>query len=105
MAVMTEMFASSLGKYPPYVNLEKRFLSPKGQRRLHAALGAPLFVGSVLANFYFFMGSEVGHYFVHRAFTSWPIETHLMMLFAYFGAQFSTEVKNWELRKDINLEN
>ena len=104
LAVMTEMFATSLGKYAPYETLEKRFLSPQGQRRFHAALGAPLFVGSVLANFYFFMGSNVGHYFVYRAFSSWPIETPLVMLFAYFGAQFSIEVKNWELRKEINLE-
>jgi len=104
VAVMTEMFASALGKYPPYANLEKRFLTPRGQRRFHAVLGAPLFVGSVLANFYFFMGSEVGHYFVYRAFTSWPIETPLVMLFAYAGAQFSIEVKNWELRHELNLE-
>ena len=101
---MTEMFATSLGKNPQYVNLEKRFLSPRGQRRLHALLGAPLFVGSVLANFYFFMGSKVGHYFVYRAFNSWPFGTPLVMLFAYIGAQFSIEVKNWELNKEINHE-
>ena len=104
LAVMTEMFAGSLGKYPQYVNLENRLLTPRGQRRFHALLGAPLFVGSVLANFYFFMGSEVGHYFVYRAFNSWPIGTPLVMLFAYTGVQFSIEVKNWELRNEINRE-
>ena len=77
---------------------------PRAPLNMHAALGAPLFVGSVLANFYFFMGSDVGHYFVYRAFTSWPIETPLVILFAYFGAQFSIEVKNWELRNEINQE-
>ena len=104
LAVMSEMFATALARHPTYVNFEKKWLSPRGQRRFHAALGAPLFVGSVLANFYFFMGSEVGHYFVYRAFTSWPIETPLVILFAYFGAQFSIEVKNWELRNEINQE-
>ena len=104
LAVMTEMLSISLGKNPRYIELEKRLFTPKGQRRFHAALGAPLFVGSVLANFYFFMGANVGHYFVERAFGSWPIETPLVLLFAYVGAQFSIEVKNWELRNEINLE-
>ena len=99
---MSEMLATALGKHPTYMNIEKKLLSPRGQRRFHAALVAPLFVGSVLANFYFFMGSEVGHYFVYRAFSSWPIETPLVILFAYFGAQFSIEFKNWELRNEIN---
>jgi len=98
---MTEMIATSLGKHPSYANLEKRLLTPRGQRRFHAFLGAPLFVGSVIANFYFFMGSEVGHYFVQRAFNSWPFGTPLVMIFAYFAAQFSIEVKNLELHKEI----
>ena len=104
LSVMTEMLAITLGKNPTYINLEKQWLSPKGQRRFHAALVAPLFVGSVLANFYFFMESEVGHYFVYRAFTSWPIETPLIFIFAYIGVQFSIEVKNRELRHAIYHE-
>ena len=104
LAVMTEMAASSLQKHPKYNNLEKKFLTPRGRRRFHAVLGAPLFVGSVLANFYFFMGSQVGHYFVYRALNSWPVGTPTIMLFAYIGAQFSIEVKNWELHRDINIE-
>ena len=104
MAVMTEMFASALGNYPPYANLEKRLLSPRGQRRFHAALASPLYTVSVLSNLYFFMGSEVGNYFVYRAFTSWPIETPLVLLFGYFASQFSIEVKNWELLHEINFE-
>ena len=50
------------------------------------------------------MGSEVGHYFVYRAFTSWPIETPLVHLISYVGAQFSIEVKNWELKRDIDMK-
>ena len=104
VSVMTEMIGSKIGKIPAYVNLEQKWLSPRGQRRFHAMLGAPLLLGSVLANFYFFMGSEVGHYFVYRAFTSWPIETPLVLLISYVGAQFSIEVKNWELKRDIDMK-
>ena len=104
LAVMSEMLAKELGKHPTYANLEKNWLSPRGQRRFHAALSALLGVPSVLANFYFFMGSEVGRYFVYRAFTSWPIETPLLFLFGYIAAQFCIEVKNWELRNEINKE-
>ncbi len=50
------------------------------------------------------MGSEVGNYFVYRAFTSWPIETPLVLLFGYVASQFSIEVKNWELLHEINFE-
>ena len=104
VSVMTEMIGSKIGKIPAYVNLEQKWLSPRGQRRFHAMLGAPLLLGSVLANFYFFMGSEVGHYFVYRAFTSWQIETPLVLLISYVGAQFSIEVKNWELKRDIDMK-
>ena len=104
VSVMTEMFGATIGKYPPYAKLERKYLTPRGQRRFHAMLGAPLLLGSVLANFYFFMGSEVGDYFVYRALTSWPIETPLVVLISYVGAQFSIEVKNWELRREISLD-
>ena len=103
LSVMTEMIGSELGKYPPYSEIERKFLSPLCQRRFHAMLGAPLLLGSVLANFYFFMGSEVGHYIVYRAFTSWPIDTPLAFVISYVCAQISIEVKNWELRREIEL--
>ena len=104
LSVMTEMVATSLGKCPQYVNIEKRFLGPRGRRRLHALLGAPLLIGSVLANFYFFMGSKVGHYFVYRACDSWSFEMPLVTVLAYIGSQFSIEVKNWELEREIKRE-
>ena len=101
-AVMTEMVGTSIGRIPKYANLEKKYLGARNRRRFHALLVSPLFVGSVLSNFYFFMGSDVGHYFVYRAFNSWPFGTPIVMVFAYFGAQFAIEVKNWELNKEIN---
>ena len=100
--VMTEMAAKFIGQSETYAIIENKLLVPKGKRRLHAALGSPLFIGSVLANFYHFMGSEVGHYFAYRAFTSWPLGTPLIILFAYIGSQFSIEIRNWELRNQIH---
>ena len=104
LAVMTETIATTISKHPTYMNFEYTWFSPEHQRRFHALLVAPLFVASVLANFYFLMGTEVGNYCVYRAFCSWPFETPTVILFAYIGVQFSIEVKNWELRNEINHE-
>ena len=101
-AVITELIARSIGKHPTYTNMENKYLSPRGKRRLHALLAAPLYVGSVLANFYFFMGADVGHYFVKRILWSWPIETLIVLLLSYMGNQVSIEVKNWESRKHMD---
>ena len=104
LAVILELLASTIARHPIYSDLEDKFFSDAGKRRLHAMLAAPLYVGSVLANFYFFMGADVGHYFVSRIFNSWPIQTLLIMIFAYMGNQVSIEIKNWELRKEIQYQ-
>ena len=101
-AVITELIARSIGKHPTYADMENKYLSPRGKRRLHALWAAPLYVGSVLANFYFFMGADVGHYFAQKILWSWPIETPIVLLLCYMGNQVSIEVKNWELRKHLD---
>ena len=101
-AVITELIARSIGTHPTYANMENKYLSTRGKRRLHALLAAPLYVGSVLANFYFFMGADIGHYFVQKILWSWPIETPIVLLLSYMGNQVSIEVKNWELRKHMD---
>ena len=105
LAIVAEILASHIGSYPLYMNLENRIFAAKAQRRFHALLGAFLFVGSSLAAFYFFMGALVGNYFVYRVFSSSPFEMYLVLFFAYCAAQFSIEVKNWELRNEIRLRN
>jgi hypothetical protein len=56
---------------------------------------------SILSNFYFFMGTTIGHIFVEQTTSSWPYGTPLLLFFMYCGAQTSVEVKNWELRKKL----
>ena len=76
-------------------------LSPRGQRRFHALISAPLFLMSIISNFYFLMGKDIGHIFIIRGFTSWPIGTPVLLFFMYCGAQTSIEVKNWEIRQEL----
>jgi len=45
------------------------------------------------------MGTEVGHYFVKRAFFSWPFGTPTILFFMYCAAQTSIEVKNFDLKR------
>lgn len=52
---------------------------------------------SILSNFYFFMGTEVGNLFVTRTCLSWPVATPLILVVMYCGAQTSFEAKNWEM--------
>ena len=99
-----ELLASTIGENHIYADPENKFFSEAGKRRLHAMLAAPLYVGSVLANLYFFVGADVGNYLASKIFNSWPIQTPLIMIFAYMGNQVSIEVKNWELRKEIRYQ-
>ena len=81
-------------------------LSPKGQRRFHALISAPLFLMSIIGNFYFlFEDDKIGKIFWEKGFTSWPIGTPVLLCIMYCGAQTSIEVKNWELRKEIEKYN
>ena len=43
----------------------------------------------------------MGYIFMIRGFTSWPIGTPVLLFFMYCGAQTSIEVKNWEIRKEL----
>jgi hypothetical protein len=83
---------------------QQSYLNPENRRRFHCLLGGPLFLMSILSNFYFFMGTNVGHIFVQRATGTWPIGTPLLLFFMYCGAQTSVEVKNWEIRRKLTLK-
>ena len=78
---------------------QRSLLSPRNRRRFYSLLGAPLFLMSILSNFYFFFDIDVGDLFVLRSLTSWPIGTPFILLCMYCGAQTSFEMKNYEIRK------
>ncbi len=101
--VCLEATARTLSKWRPYQNWEKRLLTPQGQRRFYCLLGAPLFLMSILSNFYYVMGAEVGDIFAHRLYDSWS-GTTCILFFTYCGAQTSFEIKNWEISKRIRSQ-
>ena len=102
IGILVEKVASCIWHWEPYQRLERSLFSPRGQRRLHAALSAPLYLMSIVSNMYFLLGEEIGPMFLWKALTSWPLGTPTTLFFMFCGAQTSIEVKNWELRKAIN---
>ena len=100
--ILVEKVASAIWHLEPYQRFEKSILSPRGVRRLHAALSAPLFLLSICSNMYFLLGEEIGPIFLWKGLNSWPLGTPTTLFFLYCGAQTSIEVKNWEVRQTIN---
>ena len=102
LGILVEKVASYIWYWEPYQSIERAFLSPQGQRRLHAALSALLVLMSICSNMYFLLGGKIGHMFLWKAFTSWPLGTPTTLFFLFCGCQTAIEVKNWEIRKAIN---
>ena len=96
--ITLEATARAVGDMPKYQRIERLLLSPRGRRRFYCVLGAPLFLMSILSNFYFFMGKDLGDVFWTRSWGSWPLGTPVILLAMYCGAQTSFEMKNWEIR-------
>ena len=82
-------------------SLQRSWLSPRNRRRFYSLLGAPLFLMSILSNFYFFFDVNVGNLFVSRSLGSWPVGTPFILLCMYCGAQTSFEMRNWEIRAKL----
>jgi len=102
VGVLAEGVARDIGKMEAYAKWELGVFGERGQRRFHAALGGPLFLMSCLSNFYFFAGKEVGNIMVYRTFhDTWPFGFPFLIFVFYSASQFSIEVKNWELRKQL----
>lgn len=101
VGILAETVARAINKTKTYQDIETSLLSPRGKRRFYALLSAPLFMMSILSNFYFLMGADAGWIFVSKTVTSWPIGTPVILFFMYCGAQTSIEVKNWETRQKL----
>ena len=102
LGILVEKMASRIWQWESYQNVERALLSPQGQRRLHAALSAQLVLMSTCSNIYFLQGKNIGHLFLWKAFTSWPLGTPTTLFFFFCGCQTAIEVKNWEIRKAIS---
>jgi hypothetical protein len=73
------------------------------QRRLHSFLGTILCQMTILSNFYFIFGFEVANVYVEKTVFSWPVGTPVLLFFLYCGVQTSSEIKNWEFRRQLTL--
>eukprot|EP00095_Tigriopus_kingsejongensis_P004127 maker-scaffold122_size333723-snap-gene-2.43 protein:Tk04127 transcript:maker-scaffold122_size333723-snap-gene-2.43-mRNA-1 annotation:"protein-cysteine n-palmitoyltransferase rasp" len=98
LGITAEALGKSIGSLPGYQRFERSMLSPRNRRRLYGALGAPLFLVSILSNMFFFMGVPAGSHLMEKAFTSFPLGTPLLFVFMYCGAQTSFEMRNWEIK-------
>ena len=91
LGIVMETLAKAIWNNEVYQYFEKSILSPRGQRRFHAAISAPLFLLSIASNMYFLLGEEIGNVVISKGFTP------TVLFFMYCGAQTSIEIKNWEI--------
>lgn len=61
-----ESLVRSVGKNQYYFNIQRKYMSPANIRRFNCILASPLLAMSVISNFYFFAGEEIGHAYVYR---------------------------------------
>ena len=61
-----ESLIKSTGKNKYYLSIRKKYLSETNARRFHCILTSPLLAMSVISNFYFFVGEEIGNIYIYR---------------------------------------
>ncbi|XP_031843880.1 protein-cysteine N-palmitoyltransferase Rasp isoform X3 [Nomia melanderi] len=94
-----ENLIKSLERSKYCTNIQKKYMSPTNVRRVHCIVTSPLLAMSVISNFYFFAGEEIGHIYVYRIFHDICHSTLILLCFLYCCCQVSTDLKNWESRK------
>ncbi|XP_050600802.1 protein-cysteine N-palmitoyltransferase HHAT isoform X1 [Bombus affinis] len=91
------------GKNKYFLNIRKRYLSETNARRFHCILTSPLLAMSVISNFYFFVGEEIGNIYISRILHDTWYNTFVLLFFLYCCCQVSIDIKNWELQKYSKL--
>ncbi|XP_054013777.1 protein-cysteine N-palmitoyltransferase HHAT isoform X1 [Hylaeus anthracinus] len=94
-----ESLGKSAGRSKYYSNMQTKYMSPVNARRFNCILASPLLAMSVISNFYFFAGEEIGHAYVYRILHDMWHATLVLLLFLYCCCQVSTDIKNWELKE------
>lgn len=61
-----ESLIKSAVKSIHYVRMEEKYISKLNARRLNCILTSPLLAMSVISNFYFFAGEEIGNIYIYR---------------------------------------
>ncbi|XP_076281734.1 protein-cysteine N-palmitoyltransferase Rasp isoform X2 [Lasioglossum baleicum] len=94
-----ENFMKLIEKSKYCANIRERYMSPTNARRVHCVLTSPLLAMSVISNFYFFAGEEVGHIYVYRILNDMWYSTIILLYFLYCCCQVSIDIKSWESRE------
>ncbi|XP_078040140.1 protein-cysteine N-palmitoyltransferase Rasp isoform X1 [Augochlora pura] len=94
-----ENLTKSIEKSEYCINIREKYMSPISARRIHCVLTSPLLAMSVISNFYFFAGEEVGYIYVCRIFHDIWYSTLILLYFLYCCCQVSIDLKNWESTK------
>jgi len=103
LGVTLEAIGKSVRRTRTYRELESANLSPASQRRLYAAGSTLVFILALTSNLYFLVGEvDKGNMFAYRFICTWPYGTPSFLLTLYFGAHFSYEVRNWEIRRNLS---
>ncbi|XP_076398266.1 protein-cysteine N-palmitoyltransferase Rasp isoform X3 [Megachile rotundata] len=92
-----ESIMRSFGRQKFFINIKTTYTSEINGRRLDCILASPLLIISVISNFYFFAGEEIGSIYVYRILHDPPYTTFILLFFLYCCCQVSTDVKRWEL--------
>ncbi|XP_026667582.1 protein-cysteine N-palmitoyltransferase Rasp isoform X2 [Ceratina calcarata] len=87
-----------------YLNVHKRYMSKTNIRRLNCILTSPLLAVSVISNFYFFAGEEIGHIYIYEILHDTWYTTFILLFFLYCCCQVSIDIKSWELKRYSNLK-
>ncbi|CAD1477919.1 unnamed protein product, partial [Heterotrigona itama] len=98
-----ESLIKSTGKNKYYLSIRKKYLSETNARRFYCILTSPLLAMSVISNFYFFVGEEIGNIYIYRLLHDTGYSTFTLLFFLYCCCQVSTDIKNWELQKYSKL--
>ena len=100
-----ESFVKTAGRSKYYSDVQRKYMSPANARRLNCALATPLLAMSVISNFYFFAGEEIGHIYIYRILHDIWYSIFILLFFLYCCCQVSTDVTNWELKKSERVWN
>lgn len=86
-----ESVMKSFGRQKYYLSIKNKYLSQINARRFDCILASPLLAVSVISNFYFFAGEEIGNIYVYRLLHG--------TILLYFRYKRKNLLQNFELVK------
>ncbi|CAK9817043.1 Protein-cysteine N-palmitoyltransferase HHAT [Anthophora plagiata] len=94
-----ESLIKSFERSKYYLSIQKKYVSRTNIRRFHCIVMSPLLAMSVISNFYFFAGEEIGNIYIYRILHDTWYTTFTLLFFLYCCCQVSIDIKCWESQK------